>query len=188
MRVQDLTAELLSEIADELDFIVSQYESGKITFVLDENSSYYDQDNVKLKIVSYDDDKVFLWSKLGVEEINLHDPESIEKIKDWFEDPERYYDEMDTIPGSTWITMPSMPSGSYTITSSPNTIPITVGGSVTSNPISNGAVHITSTTDYLNLNNSLTSNHLFIDPGDFAISDDASIFLNSFGSLSDVQL
>ena len=111
MKVQDLTAELLSEIANELDFIVSQYESGKITFILDENSINYDPDSEpKFKVISYDGNKVYLWATLESEEIDLHDPKSIEKIKEWFENPNQYWEGFDNY---TWT---GILAPSYTIT------------------------------------------------------------------------
>lgn len=190
MRVQDITAELLSEIAEELGFVVISYESGRISFISDKKSSNNDSINQRLKVICYQEDMVFLWAMLEFEEVNLHDPDSIDKIKEYFKDSSRHLNKTPPIPpGNISITSPTIsPAVTPTISIGSSSTTTTSISTTTSIQIDNTA---SNTTNFLNLNNSLTSDHFYLDPGgsnEFSTLDDSSIFsFSSFGSLCDVQ-
>lgn len=98
MRVRDLAAELISEIADELGYLVYKYECsmpscGNIVFEKEtESEAEEDEDTFisvkRYKILDYQEHQVFLWGILNSKQIDLHDPDSVEDIREWFEDLE----------------------------------------------------------------------------------------------------
>lgn len=103
MRARDLTANLLSEIAEELGFVVSGYNtmtpgSGNITFMNDtDDEEDWDEaiEKTVYKILDYNKEQVFLrHPTLGqLEAVDLHKPESLDLIREWFEDEEAVFND-----------------------------------------------------------------------------------------------
>lgn len=147
MRAKDFAAELISEIAEDLGFLVYKYEcysptNGRIVFEKsleplnegESQSNYY-------KIISYSGHTVTLMAPLYKQDVDLHKSESVEIIRTYFDDSEHRFDSpfaMDydfaSLPhlgtSSTnipWITTPTTGTTSifpYTITNTEPTFPL----------------------------------------------------------------
>lgn len=98
MRVKDFAAELISEIAEELGFLVYKYEchsptNGRIVFERSLEPQSEDDPGVNhYKIISYSGYTVTLMAPLYKQEIDLHEPESVEIIKTYFDNLEHHFD------------------------------------------------------------------------------------------------
>lgn len=145
MKSKNLLVNLLFEMADEADLYVYKYEEsvadslpGQIVFekVIDDLGPDVKPTSV-YKILSFDKDQVTLTRQSGDENINLHDPDSIDIIRDWFENSEDVFDTpfghgifgnwnpntiqitppnpLQITPNPIWITQP------YTITTTDST-------------------------------------------------------------------
>lgn len=98
MRVRDFAAELISEMAEGLDWLVYKYEctaksSGSITFELEIGEDDEDDEvECRYKILDYSGHLVTLNNPLGNIEIDLHRAGSVIEIREWFEDIEKSYE------------------------------------------------------------------------------------------------
>lgn len=101
MKVRDFAAELISEVADEFGYLVFKYEchspsNGTIVFELEEEDDSLEEiDRIitkKYKILDYSGHDVTLTTPTGNKTIDLHMPESIDHIREWFENSEESFD------------------------------------------------------------------------------------------------
>lgn len=94
MKVRDFAAELISEIADEFGWLVFKYECsspscGNIVFELEDGE---DDEVKRYKILDYSGYEVNLLNPIERTVIDLHEPESVDDIRDWFDNLEESFD------------------------------------------------------------------------------------------------
>lgn len=98
MNVKDLVAEIISEVASEFNYLVCGYErsgpsNGRITFMDNSNDGLF-----LFKNVHYYRDQVTLTMPAELDILlNLHDPDSISKIKEYFKDSQAVFNSPDCV-------------------------------------------------------------------------------------------
>jgi hypothetical protein len=129
MKVRDFAAELISEIADEFGWLVFKYECsspscGNIVFEL-EIGEDEDDEARRYKILDYSGYEVNLMNPAERTTIDLHEPESVDDIRDWFDNLEESFDSpfgFGIFGGyNTWPSygQQAIPSGQIQITPQP---------------------------------------------------------------------
>lgn len=123
MKVKNLTAELISEVADEAGFVVHKYEcsspsNGSIIFeieigeeeeVITKKYKQIKYDGHKLELQDPPEDfKNFYETTLYYPRIiDLHQPDSLDELKEWFEDLKEAWDYPPTTFNGFTFTQPA---------------------------------------------------------------------------------